>query len=118
MSTSVFFWLRCRSVRRSSVPLITYDPVVPPMPARAPIARRSSGSTASQRIISLVPTITETLFALGAGERVVAVSDFDNYPPEAMERPRVGALINPNVERIFELQPDLVITYGTQSNPT
>ncbi len=68
-----------------------------------------------ERIISLVPTVTETLFALGAGDRVVGVSDFDNYPPEAATRPRVGALINPNLERIFELQPDLVITYGTQS---
>ncbi len=70
----------------------------------------------SGRIVSLVPAVTEMLFAMGAGDRVVGVSDFDTYPPEVYERPRVGALINPNVEKIFELQPDLVITYGTQSS--
>ncbi len=70
---------------------------------------------APQRIVSLVPAVTEMLFALGAGDRVVGVSDYDTYPPEALERPRVGALINPNLEKIFELQPDLVITYGTQA---
>ena len=72
-------------------------------------------SEAPQRIVSLVPAVTEMLFALGAGDRVVGVSDYDTYPPEALERPRVGALINPNIEKIFELQPDLVITYGTQA---
>jgi iron complex transport system substrate-binding protein len=68
-----------------------------------------------QRIVSLVPTTTEILFAIGAGDRVVGISDFDTYPPEALDRPRVGALINPNVETILALEPDLVITYGTQS---
>ncbi len=80
-----------------------------------PAERDLPEATAPQRVVSLVPTVTETLFALGAGDRIVGVSDFDDYPLEAMDRPRVGALINPNVERIFQLQPDLVITYGTQS---
>ena len=82
--------------------------------ACTPPPNASTPNTAPERVVSLVPTVTEILFALGAGDRVVGVSDFDNYPPAAMERPRVGALINPNVERIFQLQPDLVITYGTQ----
>ena len=115
MSIPVFLWLRCRSVRRSSVPLLLTTLLLLHACAGSD-NKEELVQTSSQRIISLVPTITETLFALGAGERVIAVSDFDNYPPEAMERPRVGALINPNVERIFELQPDLVITYGTQAN--
>jgi iron complex transport system substrate-binding protein len=68
-----------------------------------------------RRIVSLVPTATEILFAIGAGDRVVGVSDFDSYPPEALDRPRVGALINPNMEMILSLEPDLVVTYGTQS---
>jgi iron complex transport system substrate-binding protein len=80
-----------------------------------PVEERGSMSGPPQRIISLVPAVTETLFALGAGDRIVGVSDFDNYPPEALERPRAGALTNPNLERIFELQPDLVFTYGTQA---
>ena len=56
------------------------------------------------------------LFALGAGDRVVGISDYDTYPPEVLGLPKVGALINPNLEKIFELQPEMVITYGTQSN--
>lgn len=81
-----------------------------------PAAEDMGDERASARIVSLVPAVTEMLFAMGAGNRVVGVSDFDTYPPEVDERPRVGALINPNVEKIFELQPDLVITYGTQSS--
>jgi len=69
-----------------------------------------------QRIISLVPALTEMLFAIGAGPRVVAVSSYDTFPPEAASRPKVGALLDPDVERIFSLTPDLVITYGSQSD--
>ena len=67
-----------------------------------------------QRIISLVPALTEMLFAIGAGPQVVAVSSFDAYPPEATKLPRVGALLDPDTERIISLTPDLVVTYGSQ----
>ncbi len=67
-----------------------------------------------QRIVSVVPTATEMLFAIGAGNRVIAVGDFDHFPPEVNLRPRIGGLLNPNVEKIIDLKPDLVITYGTQ----
>jgi iron complex transport system substrate-binding protein len=67
------------------------------------------------RIISLVPAVTEMLFAIGAGDRVVGVSSYDRYPPEAATRPKVGALIDPDFERIISLTPDLVIVYGTQN---
>jgi iron complex transport system substrate-binding protein len=56
------------------------------------------------------------LFAMGAGDRVVAIGSFDHYPPEAERLPRVGALIDPNVERILTLRPDLVVVYGTQAD--
>ena len=69
---------------------------------------------APKRIISLVPAVTEMLFAIGAGPEVVAISSFDSYPPEAKSLPRVGALLDPNVERILSLKPDLVIVYGSQ----
>lgn len=75
----------------------------------------SGESPSPQRIVSLVPTVTEILFAIGAGDRVVGISDYDSYPPEALDRPRVGALIDPNLEAILALEPDLVVTYGTQS---
>jgi iron complex transport system substrate-binding protein len=67
------------------------------------------------RIISLVPAVTEMLFAIGAGPQVVAVSSFDDFPPEVKSLPRVGALLDPDTERILTLRPDLVITYGSQT---
>jgi len=69
-----------------------------------------------RRIISLVPAVTEMLFAIGAGPRVVAVSSYDTYPPEVKGLPGVGALLDPNVERILSLKPDLVIVYGSQTD--
>lgn len=71
---------------------------------------------APQRIISIVPATTEMLFAIGAGPAVVAVSTYDRFPEEVDRLPRVGALLDPDVERILSLRPDLVIAYGTQSN--
>jgi iron complex transport system substrate-binding protein len=76
-----------------------------PAPARAP-----------QRIVSLVPALTETLFAIGAGPQVVGVSSYDQFPPEVKKLPQVGALLDPDTERILALRPDLVITYGSQLN--
>jgi iron complex transport system substrate-binding protein len=70
------------------------------------------------RIVSLVPSITETLFAIGAGPQVIAVSSVDKDPPEVAGLPKVGALIDPDVERILSLRPDLVITYRSQQDLT
>jgi iron complex transport system substrate-binding protein len=69
-----------------------------------------------KRIISLVPNVTEILFAIGAGPQVVAVSTYDIEPPDVRSLPTVGALIDPDTERILSLRPDLVITYGSQSD--
>jgi iron complex transport system substrate-binding protein len=69
-----------------------------------------------QRIISLVPALTEMLFAVGAGPQVVAVSSFDEYPPQVKNLERVGALLDPNLERILALRPDLVAVYGSQTD--
>lgn len=62
-----------------------------------------------KRIISLSPSTTETLFALGLGEKVVGVTRFCNYPPEAKGKKRVGGYVNPNYEAIAALEPDIVI---------
>jgi iron complex transport system substrate-binding protein len=77
-----------------------------PAPRRAP---------APQRIVSMVPAVTEMLFAIGAGPRVVAVSSFDTWPPEVKSLPRVGALLDPDIEQVLRLRPDLVVTHGSQS---
>lgn len=72
--------------------------------------------TRPQRIISLVPAVTEMLFSIGAGPRVVAVSSYDREPPEVMSLPKVGALLDPDLERILSLRPDLVVVYGSQND--
>ena len=69
-----------------------------------------------RRIISLVPAVTEMLFAIGAGPQVIAVSSYDQDPPEVQKLPRVGALLDPDVERILSMKPDLVVTYGSQAD--
>ena len=69
----------------------------------------------AKRIISLVPALTEILFAIGAGPQVIAVSSFDDDPPEVLKLPRVGALLDPDTERILALRPDLVLISGSQS---
>ena len=67
------------------------------------------------RIISIIPAVTEMLFAVGAGPQVVAVGSFDRYPPEVEKLERVGALLDPDLERILALKPDLVVVYGSQT---
>jgi iron complex transport system substrate-binding protein len=69
-----------------------------------------------KRIISLIPNVTEILFAIGAGPQVVAVSNYDVEPPEVRSLPTVGALLDPDTEKIISLKPDLVITYGSQTD--
>lgn len=69
----------------------------------------AASAVAHQRLISLAPSITETLFALGLGDRVVAVGNYTFWPEEALRKPRVGGLIDPNLERIAALRPDLAI---------
>jgi iron complex transport system substrate-binding protein len=69
-----------------------------------------------QRIVSLTPASTETLFAIGAGERVVATTDFDDYPPEAVDLPDVASYTAVDVEKIVGLEPDLVVAGGNYFN--
>ena len=63
----------------------------------------------ANRIISSSPSITETLFALGLGHRVVGVTDFCEYPSEACQLPSIGGMTNPNMEALVTLRPDLVL---------
>ena len=61
------------------------------------------------RIVALAPSFTETLFAIGAGERVVAVTRFDHEPPAVERLPKVGGFVDPDVEAVLALRPDLVV---------
>lgn len=62
-----------------------------------------------QRVVSLAPSITEIVYALGLGDRLVGDTDYCDYPPEAKRKPHVGAVLNPSLEKIVALKPDLVL---------
>jgi len=77
-------------------------------------AARRPASASPTRIVSLVPAATEMLFIAGAGERMVAVSTYDHYPPQVDTLTRVGSLLDPDMERIIALKPDLAIVFEGQ----
>lgn len=68
-----------------------------------------------QRLVSLVPGFTETLFALGLGEKLVGVTTYCDYPEGAKAKPKVGGFSNPSLEKIVEAHPDLVLATGIHS---
>jgi len=78
----------------------------------ATVARAQSPGT-PLRIVSTSPSITETLFALGLGDRVVGVSQYCRFPPEVLKLPKVGSFLHPDPERIVALRPDLVVVHRT-----
>jgi iron complex transport system substrate-binding protein len=80
------------------------------------LSARATPAAAPLRIVSIVPAVTEMLFAIGAGPQVVGVSSFDHFPAAVEAVPRVGGLIDPDVEHILKLAPDLVIVYGAKSD--
>src|SRR5215213_7262341 len=61
------------------------------------------------RIVSIAPSNTEMLFALGLDERIVGVDSYSNYPPEAAQKPQVGSYLEPDLERIVAAEPDLIL---------
>jgi len=77
-------------------------------------AMAQDASTVPHRVVSLIPAVTEMIFAIGDGDRLVGVSSYDRYPPAVQKLARVGGLLDPNIETILSLRPDLVIVYDTQ----
>ncbi len=73
------------------------------------LGRRVRVPDHAARIVSLAPSITETVFVLGEGDRLVGVTDYCDYPPEATRKPRVGGISTPSFEAILALRPDLVL---------
>jgi iron complex transport system substrate-binding protein len=61
------------------------------------------------RIVSLAPSVTEILYDLGLGEQIIAVTTFCDYPPQAMDKPKIGGYSNPSIESIIAMKPDLVV---------
>jgi iron complex transport system substrate-binding protein len=78
--------------------------------ARTPAPEEAAAaSPGCRRVIALTPSLVETLFALGLGDRVVGVGDYSTWPPEAAKKPHLGGLFNPNLERVVSLKPDLAV---------
>jgi iron complex transport system substrate-binding protein len=71
---------------------------------------------AFERIVSLAPSMTETLYALGLGDEVVGVTVFCDQPPEARGKPKIGGMSNPSLEAVYSLRPDIVVM-TTDGNP-
>jgi iron complex transport system substrate-binding protein len=89
---------------------------IAPRSSHPVLAAGAAGQSKPARIISVIPAVTEMLFAIGAGPQVVGVGSFDEYPEEARKLPRVGALLDPDLERILALRPDLVVVYESQAD--
>ncbi|MFC1824051.1 ABC transporter substrate-binding protein [Thermodesulfobacteriota bacterium] len=81
------------------------------------LGRKTTLEGPPTRIVSLAPSITEILFFLGLDRRIVGVTEFSYYPPEAASKPKVGSYINLNVEKIISLAPDLVIGTADGNQP-
>ena len=73
------------------------------------LGRRVTVPTNVERVVSLAPSITENVFAVGAGERLVGVTTFCNYPDQARSIAKIGDTMNPNMEAIVALKPDVVL---------
>lgn len=71
--------------------------------------RRVAVREPPRRVVSLAPSLTEIAFAVGAGDRLVGVTDYCDFPSEAREKPRIGGIYTPNLEAILNLRPDLVL---------
>jgi len=71
-----------------------------------------------KRIVSLAPNLTEILFALGEGDRLAGDTDFCDYPAEASKKPHVGGPVNPNLEQVVALKPDLVLATAINRRET
>jgi len=105
--------------RPQATPPVPPEEIAPPQPTTpaAPWPRTFTddlGTTVvlagpPQRIVCISPDMTETVFALGAGKRLVGVDEFSNYPPEVKQIEQIGTITEPSIEKIISLQPDLVL---------
>lgn len=86
-------------------------PINPPAPGAVvdDLGRSVNIEGIPQRIVSLAPSNTEILFALDLEEKVVGVTEYCNYPPEALNKEKIGGYSTPDIEKIIALQPDLIL---------
>jgi iron complex transport system substrate-binding protein len=112
-------------VRAASGPLFCFGALVVLLSCNAPVESRTTTDDLSRevtlphnvrRVITLAPNVTELVYAIGAGDRVVGTDDFSDYPPAAARVTKVGGM-QPNVEQITALKPDLVLASTEGNHP-
>ena len=86
----------------------------PAFPAPGILREAEPQPAPARRIVSLVPAVTQMVFAIGAGSRLVGVSNYDREPAQVQSLARVGGLLDPDTERILALKPDLVVLHAAQ----
>jgi cobalamin transport system substrate-binding protein len=98
--------------------LLAVSPPVTAFTTRDMLGRDVTLAAPPARVVSLVPSVTEILYALSAEDVLVGVTDFCDFPPEARRKPRVGGMVAPSLEAIVALRPDLVVatTEGTRDD--
>ena len=84
---------------------------------KSALSAQAASAPRSQRIVSLAPSVTETLFALGFGNRVVGVTTYCDYPAEARNLPKIGGFMSPSLEAIAAKRPDFVIGVSSATDP-
>lgn len=85
------------------------QPALPPIVVTDDVGRQITIPQPIRRIVSIAPSATETIFALGAGDRLVGDTDYCDYPAEAKTKAKVGGVMDPNLEEVVALRPDLVV---------
>jgi cobalamin transport system substrate-binding protein len=89
--------------------LLAAAPAVAAEPVTDMLGRRVAVPARPVRVVSLAPSLTEIAYAVGAGDRLVAVTDNCDFPPQVAGKPRIGGIYNPNFEAILTARPDLVV---------
>lgn len=103
------FLISCAAVPTTTPAPLPISTISSPASITDQAGRTVTIKTTPQRIVSLAPANTEILYALGLGDRVVGRTDYDNYPPEAKDKPSIGGFSNPNIEEVVAKSPDLVL---------
>lgn len=85
-------------------------------PKHAPLPSGADRRQPPARIVSMAPNLTEILFALGLGDRVVGVTQDSDYPAAALDKPRVGTFWQPSIEAVIATRPDLVVTLAFEQH--
>ena len=120
-ATYLVFLLLCADVRAAQARM---DQVAPEASGRAPriltdeVGRKVLIPQEVDRVVSLAPNLTEIVFALGGSNHLAGDTDYCDYPPEAAQKPHVGGPVNPNLEEIVSLKPDVILATSMNRRET